>query len=159
MIVAVPAAIIVLWLGSAFVYETWNTYTHRFRLTIEVDDNGQTRAGSSVIEVAISEKATWIPQTGGIIPGVRGDAVFIDLGSGRNVVGLLGLGARGETHIYNLAARAFGQDRPRWYREAPAWQGRAELTGALVPTLVTFSDLKDPKTARVVAPADFPVVF
>jgi hypothetical protein len=159
LLLAVLVAIPLLWFGSGFVYETRNTYTHRFRLGIEVDDNGQTRAGSSVIDVSIREKATWVPQTGGIIPAVRGEAVFVDLGSGRNLLALLALGPRGESDIYNLAARGFGRDRPFWYREAPKWQGRAELTGPLIPTLVTFSDLNDPKTVRVVSPNELPSIL
>jgi hypothetical protein len=67
----------------------------------------------------------------GIIPAVRGEAIVVDLGSGRNLFTLLGLGPKGDGEIYNLAARAFGRDRPFSYREASRWQGRAELTGPL----------------------------
>ena len=148
-----------LWLGSAFVYETWDIHRHRFRLTIEVDDNGTIQSGSSVIEVAISGKATWVPQTGGVISAVRGEAVFVAPTTGRNLLALLGLGADGTMDIDDLAARAFGRYEPFWYRQAPSWRGRAELTSDLIPTLVTLDDINNPETAHVVAPKDFPAVF
>lgn len=156
IVVLVIVAIPVLWFGSAWVFEAWDTHTHRFRLTLEVDTPDGVKSGSSVIEVKIWGKATWIPQTGGTLSKVRGEAVFVDLGSGRNFIAVLGFGPTGsQGALYNLAARAFGRDRPFWYREAPSWTGRAELTGDLVPTLVTFSDLNDPKSARVVRPNEF----
>jgi hypothetical protein len=153
LLIAVP----VLWLASAFAYESWHTYTHRFRLTIEVDDRGVSKSASSVIQISVTEKPHWVPQTGGVYTSVRGEAVFLDLGDGRNVIALLGRGPFGERDIYNLAALAFGRDRPFWHREAPSWRGRAELP--LIPTLVTFRDLKDPESARVLQPREFERVF
>jgi ABC-type phosphate transport system auxiliary subunit len=38
-------------------------------------------------------------------------------------------------------------------------QGSREIPVGLLPTFVTFSDLNDPKTARVVQPHEFPQVF
>ncbi len=37
--------------GAAFIYFAFPTYTHRFRLTFEIDDNGQTKVGTGVITV------------------------------------------------------------------------------------------------------------
>lgn len=158
-IVALLIAAPVLWFASAFAYETWHTYTHRYRLTIEADDRGETKSASSVIQVGVIEKADWIPQTAGTLPSVRGEAVFLDLGEGRNLIAILGLGPTGSGEVYNLAARAFGRNRAFWQREAPSWRGGVELRGNLVPTLVTFADLNDPKTARVVRPDQFASVY
>ncbi|RAI37110.1 hypothetical protein CH340_00970 [Rhodoplanes serenus] len=157
VLVALAVAVPVLWLGSAIAYESWHTYTHRFRLIIEVDDHGVSKSASSVIQVTVVEKSNWVPQTGGVYRFVRGEAVFLDLGDGRNVIALLGLGPTGERDIDNLAALAFGRDRPFWQREAPSWRGRVGLP--LIPTLVTFTDLNDPKSARVLRPSDFESVF
>jgi len=59
----------------------------------------------------------------------------------------------------DVTARAFNRDQPHWYLEAPRWVGRANLYPPLVPTLVTFGDLADPKTARVVDPYAFEQEF
>ena len=95
-IIAAPVLMLLAWFGSAFVYETAQTYVHRFRLTIEVDTPSGLKSGSSVLESAWGLKADWIPQTGGAVGNLRrGEAVFVDLGGGRNVIAILGLGPTG----------------------------------------------------------------
>ena len=112
LLIAVP----VVWLGSAFVYETANSSVHRFRLTIEVDTPEGLKRGSGVWQSAWTRKADWIPQTGGALSSLRGDAVFVELGQGRHVIAILGLGATGSDYgIESLAARAFGRDKPLWF--------------------------------------------
>jgi hypothetical protein len=156
MIIAIPVA----WVGGAFVYETLNTYSHRFRLTIEVDTPEGVKAASSVIQATHTGKATGLPQTGGTYSSVRGEAVFVELGNNRHVIAVLAFGPHaGQDQIDQLAADAFGRNRAFWYKEAPSWTGRAELTGDLIPTLVTFTDLNDPTTAQVVRPDAFESVF
>jgi hypothetical protein len=89
---------------------------------------------------------------------VRGEAVFVDLGAGRNVIALMAHGPRGESvdQMITLPVEAYGYSK--W--DEPAWEGRAKMQGPvelrppLVPTLVTFSDLNDPKSARVVLPGE-----
>jgi len=70
------------------------TYTHRFRLVIEFETNQGLKSGSSVIEVSQTDipKAFYVTGYASTAPRARGEAVFVDLGQGRNVVGLLGLG-------------------------------------------------------------------
>lgn len=160
-LIAAPFLLLLAWFGAAFVYETTQSYVHRFRVTIEVDTPSGIKSASGVWESAWGRKAHWIPQTGGAIGNLRrGEAVFVDLGAGRHVIAILGLGPTGSDHgIERLAARAFGRERPLWFVDAPNWQGSAELNPRDIPTLVTFSDLNDPATARVVAPDNFEAVF
>lgn len=92
-----------------------------------------------------------------------GDAVFVDLGQGRNLIGLV-------AHD-DIAARAFdyaevprdrsGQMLASWYSYAARWRGARILTGKNIPALVTFLDLNDPATGRIVpaTDADFNSVF
>ncbi len=150
---------IVLWLlgfplfllVSAFAYETWNSATHAFRLTVEVATPDGIKSGSSVIHVGYTSKASWIPQSRGASGRAFGDAVFVDLGQGKNVIALLGFGPNGSEHkLERLASLAFGRDEPFWHLEAPNWVGSFDLNPSLIPTLVTFGDLADPTTARVV---------
>lgn len=159
-IIVAPVLLLIAWLGSAFLYETTQTYAHHYRLTIEVDTPDGVRSGSGVWRSAWTRKADWIPQTPGSVASLRGEAVFVDLGGGRHVIAILGLGPTGTANgIESLAARAFRRDRPLWFVEAPSWEGTAELRVFDIPTLVTFADLADPTTARVVAPEEFPQVF
>ena len=141
LLIAIP----VVWLGSGFAYETWATYVHRFRLTIEVETPDGLKIGSGVMQSAWSRKAGWVPQTGGVISSLRGDAVFVDLGNGQNVIAILGMGSTGsQDGIARLAASAFGRDKPLWFIDAPHWTGSAELNPAYIPTLVAFANLNDP---------------
>ena len=135
---------------------------HRFRLTIEVDTPRGLRTGSSVVEVE-REEGRWP------VPGprhtfrVRGEAVFVDLGGGRNLVAIFAHGENAEDvdRIITLWVEAYGHHR--W--DEDVWTGRRELRGVvkleppLVPTLVTFADPLDPNTVRFVRPGEFEEVF
>jgi hypothetical protein len=146
----------------------WNvfvqpSYEHRFRITLAVTTPDGVKAGSSVWAVTCSE-----PLPGGLSTmtggcSTVGEAVFVDLGQGRNLIGLMAFGPRGEqVDVYDLAARAFdyadvprnrdGNLRAPWYSYAPLWQGSRALSGNNIPTLVSFTDLDNPASARVVMP-------
>lgn len=160
-VILLPIIGLALWLGSAFVYQTWNTYPHRYRIIVEADTPGGLKTGSGVIAVEVIQKAKWVPQAGGTLTDVWGDAIFVDLGDGKNIVALLGMGPTGAVDgIYRLAATAFGRSRESyWYREARNWTGKAELTSKDYPTLVTFSNVNDPSTATVLDGASLSSVF
>lgn len=162
-LVILAALVVGAYLGYKIVYPT---YTYRFRLTLEVDVEGKTKSASSVIEV----KTTLQPTLGGlvstpIITTVRGEAVFLDLGGGRNLIGLLTYGNGDGLHsIEFLVPWAFSvmQQQPAtllYARHFAGASGRRELYGDLIPTLLTFTDLGDPSTARLVWPGEFERVF
>lgn len=152
-------AYIVLALVVLFMW-TFQDYTHRFRLTVEIATPEGIKIGSSVIEVERKDER-WAP-----VPGarftfqVRGEAVFVDLGSRGHVIALLTHGAQGEnsSEMTSLALRAYGYEAPfSGLADAEAaWQGKAvmrgpvELRPPLIPTMVTFTDLADPRSAKVV---------
>jgi hypothetical protein len=157
ILVAVLAA---LWAGFALAFPD---YAHRYRLTVEVDTPDGLRNGSSVIEVERKDFG-WAPAPGPRYEyRVRGEAVFVDLGAGRNVVAVLAHGDNAERvdEVISFWVEAYGLFR--WDQEV--WTGRRELRGAvelrppLIPTLVTFADPLDPKTVRVVQPHEFEEVF
>ena len=137
------------------------TYTHRFRLTIEVQVDGEVRSGSGVIEVRVTVYNLGMPGAKGIQTHVLGQAVLVDLGNGRNVFAVLGAGPRASVdEIAELTRSAFLPIHPGLTdRDVPSLAGAAPLTEQQLPTLVSFSDLSDPKTARVIAPGVFEQVF
>lgn len=149
--------------GVVLLYKfAYPASSYRYRMTVEVDTPEGVRAGSSVIEV------TWHrqPQLLAAPPyqvTARGDAVFVDLGSGKHVIGLLAGGENGSFVDHPQYALNFATNIVFAPGNAPKilsiTTGRWSLEARHYPTFVTFADLNDPKTARVVAPHDFAAVF
>lgn len=150
-----------LFFGSGMLYVTVFKYTHHFRLVLEVEDHGVIRTGSSVIAVLVSPSPPWLPR------GMRtltidtlGEAVVVELSTGRLAVATLGHGPAGGSDIlYSLAAMAFDRGGYNWFVDAPYWRGSVELTGDLIPLIVTFDDIDDPYSIRAVPPEAFPETF
>jgi hypothetical protein len=125
------------------------------------------RTGSSVLEVRTAEHTWGLHEMRGIRSSLRGEAVFVDLGQGRNLVAVLGGGPTGsdDTTMRRLPAVAFGLQKRTWEEQQAALTGgalrgrRAEVPAHMLPTLVTFSDLNDPRSAQVVDPAALERVF
>ena len=117
---------------------------------------------SSVVEVE-RKRIRWPVPGSRYTHLVRGEAVYVDLGSGRNVVAVLAHGENAEEvdRINSFWVEANG----RYRYDEDVWSGREELRGAvelkppLIPTLVTFTDALDPDTVRVVRSGEFEEVF
>src|SRR5258708_6678739 len=129
------------------------TFSYRYRITIEVETSEGTKAGSSVLETTTIQYPAWVTlgansdQT-----DVRGEAIFIDLGGGRNLIALLALGPHAEDGRTSLfAPRSFfgvREGSPRdltWSKELSIMTGRRPYAGDKQPTLVTFADLMIPQ--------------
>jgi hypothetical protein len=153
------------------------TTVYRFKITLNVKTPEGLKSGSSVFEVWDRNYPAWTTLGGSTGQShLTGDAVFVDLGAGsdgkpQNVVALLTLGARGENpNLYLLPGSAF-ESYWKYKLSTPEFRGtsrevpklppgtKAELRGKLIPTLVTFRNLSDPKTARAVEPDGFATAF
>ena len=136
---------------------------HKYRLTIEVQTPGGVRSASGVMAVHMGKDSGILPEAGGR-SSTRGDAIFIDLGDGRNLIATL---THGKNGLYFdgmnfLAMNAFaeaGQKVP--FKEVSRLTGKVQLYvyGDLIPTLVTFGNVTDPNTVRVLDPGDIEAVF
>ncbi len=142
------------------------TNQHRFRITLDIDTPEGLRSGSSIWSVSCTEPMKFLGVMGGAGCRVRGEAIFVPLPNGRAVIGLMVYGAKGKgVDIDDTAARAFdfkgGGAGGGWYSQAPHWTGSRPLKGERIPTLVTFTDLGDPKTVRELRPegVDFVAAF
>nr|GAJ35688.1 hypothetical protein BDOA9_0148960 [Bradyrhizobium sp. DOA9] len=87
---------------------------------------------------------------------MRGEAVFVDLGQGKNIVVLLAhqQGAKLDLDDINyVALRAYGAARGSRvsFKDMSRQTGTVPVQGELIPVLVSFGDLRDPSTARLVA--------
>jgi hypothetical protein len=160
---AVIGVCILVLVGGAIAWWkiSYPTYTYRYRMTVEVLAGGAVRSGTSVIEVRIDKQ----PKFGSAPPQVsrfRGEAVFVDLGGGRNVIALLASGpaARNVDYIFNVIPTVFGLTfADRDLAKLSSLRGSRQLPASFLPTFVTFADLNDPKTVRVVMPEEFEQAF
>ena len=110
-----------------------------------------------------------ISKNPGFLPGNpfsladQGEAVFVDLGNGRNVVALLASGTFAEKHSYpaHLVTTHFktSWSDGRQLASLPKLRGHWELAQDDLPTLVTFSNPNDPATLRLVPVGQFEQVF
>jgi hypothetical protein len=153
------------------------SYTHRYRLTLEVEADAAVRTGSGVIEV------TWSRQPdvfGAWRFAVRGQAVPVELGRHSLLLAVLaGAGRREAAGVPArfLVLRAFAGTIPELpaprdvrtegYRLEHATLTALErlvgrqvpLVAYAMPQLVWLPDPHDPATARPVPPADLPTVI
>jgi hypothetical protein len=131
---------------------------HKYRLAVEVETPEGVKSAAGVLSVH--------PDRGYSRHGstlTKGDAVWVDLGSGRNLALLLAqLDDRGlELDGMNFVAlRAFNAaGRKTTFNAMNQMTGTAPVTGALIPVLAAFSDANDPATMRVVKPDDFEATY
>ena len=157
------AAIIASLILAAFLFYVYTqpAYTHRFRLTIEVQTPDGIKSGSSVIETSAWESGNWgLVEARGICRDFRGRALFVDLGQGRNLFALLGFGPRGDQdELFKLTSAALAPGKQFSWQEEFRLKGRGVLPANDIPILVTFGDLNNPATAALVAPADMAKTF
>jgi hypothetical protein len=144
-------------------------FSYHVRLAIEIDDHGSKKTGSTVVEI----RQTPYPSFGGLFGGGReisshGEAIFLDLGEGGNLVALLGLGGfccGAHDDIFQIVDRTFFVgDNQGTQQNGPLAEVERIVTANLgkvielppdrMPTLVRFRDPEDPKTMEEASPVD-----
>jgi hypothetical protein len=140
--------------------------TYRYRLTVQIEADGQVKTGSSVIEVRKTDrKDVIIGYSRNPHLSAEGEAVHIDLGRGRHVFALAMTEGSAEHRrgrdafrygLESLAAEVFFRsgidtDQLEWHKKAK----RATIGGKTRLEFMAFRDLHDPKTAYIVEPSDF----
>ncbi len=134
---------------------------HKYRLTVEVETPDGIRSASGLISVH-PNRGYGGSGSGPAGPSIKGDAVFVDLGNGRNLVSLLlhGINPAETDGLSYLPLRAFAAAGRRIdFRDVKRQTETVSVTGELIPTLVTFADVSNPATARAVDPANLPAVL
>jgi hypothetical protein len=123
---------------------------HKYRLTVEVETPEGVKSASGIMAVHPDRSYSRGGKT-----RTRGDAVFVDLGGGKNLLALLAhVDQSVELDGINyLALRAYNAaGRKVSFNEMNRVTGAVPVQGALIPVLLTFTDLDDPLTARAVPP-------
>lgn len=125
---------------------------HKFRLTVEVETPEGVKAASGVMAVHPDRSYSRGGKT-----STSGDAVFVDLGGGKNLVVLLAhIDKPVETdEMSYVALRAYkAAGRNVSFNEMSRLTGAVPVKGAVIPVLVTFRDAADPGTAHLLSPDD-----
>ncbi len=135
-----------------------NRPAHKYRLTVEVETPEGRKSASGVMAVHPDRSYTRRGQT-----RTLGDAVFVDLGQGKNLVALL-------AHVDNnlvlddvnyVALRAYAEASGKRvpFSQMSQLTGMVPVKGAQIPVLIAFADPAAPGTARVVRPEDAEAVL
>ena len=127
---------------------------HKYRLTVEVETPDGRKTASGVMAVHPDRSYS----RGGHTRTV-GDAVYVDLGGGKNLVALLAhidknLELDGMNYVALRAYIAAAGGKRVSFNDMNRQSGVVPVTGALIPVLVTFADPANPGTARNVPPED-----
>jgi hypothetical protein len=130
---------------------------HKYRLAIELETPSGIKSVSGVMAV--------FPDRGYSRAGhtvMRGDALFLDLGAGKNLLVLLAHADKSLDldGINYLALRAYGAAGKRVsFNEMARMTGVVPVTGALIPVFATFTDVADAATMRSVLPDELQAVL
>jgi hypothetical protein len=149
------------------------TCTYNYRLKVDVETPLGLRSGESVIQ-----RTTWlerfVPGHGARLPvQVKGEAVYVDLGEGKNLFFTLTSQASGRESMNFTGALdagtlpwkifTFGFDFYDVKAQCAAAQALSEQVRDVplvnLPTTVTFRDIADPKSIELVDPRDISKTF
>jgi hypothetical protein len=131
---------------------------HKYRLAVEVETPAGVKSASGVMAVHPDRGYS---RSGSTL--TKGDAVWIDLGGGKNLVALLahtgdsGLELDGMNYVALRAFNAAGHKTT--FNAMNRMTGSAPVTAALVPVLAAFGDISDPATMRVVKSDDLEATY
>jgi hypothetical protein len=125
---------------------------HKYRLTVEVETPEGVKSASAILSVHPDRGYSRHGRT-----STRGDAVLVDLGGGKNLIALLAhldksLDFDDINYVALRAYKAAGRNPS--FNDMSRMTGTVPVTGALIPVLVSFTDLSDPASARNAPPDD-----
>jgi hypothetical protein len=131
---------------------------HKYRLTVEVETPAGIKSGSGIMSVHPDRGYSRSGHT-----ATHGDAIFVDLGGGKNLVALMAhldktIDFDDVNYVALRAYKASGRGNVS-FNEMNRMTGTVPVTGTLIPLLVTFTDVSDPGTAHAVPPDDLETIF
>ena len=141
------------WIGLPLAFNwLYPIYTVRYRLTVNAVREGERHSNSSVIQVKVKLQPNLLANPPWAF-GVNGEAVFVDLGGGVHVVGLLSPGPSKGADAIGMLFKAFHVPfTPENAKELRYVQGERRLDPADWPAFVKFRDVGDPLSAEPVDP-------
>lgn len=128
----------------------------RYRLTLEVEQNGQLRTGSGVIQVIYRKNIQILGASAQILMEARGDAISVDLGPGDTLFALLTKGRHPRSAPEDVLPVLFGVTEvgfgPEVFARIGALEGEREVPLDLLPLMVRLPNTNDPKSAALFMP-------
>lgn len=125
---------------------------HKYRVTVEVETPEGVKSASGILAVTPDRGYSRKGQT-----STSGDAVFVDLAGGKNLVALLAHLDGNKLYfdaVNYVALRAYNAAAGKRvnFNDMSRQTGIVPVQGPLMPVLVTFADPSNPSTARAVPP-------
>lgn len=144
---------IAAWWQYSFPSGTW-----RYKMTVTVETPEGIKTGSAVREVTYSNGPKILPDVAGASWNVKGEAVVVDMGQGKYLFALLDVD--GSYQIVYDVFPYYGQsarDHIQYYKSLTGQ--KKILEKSQYPTMVTFKDIKDPKSVIAVDRANLAGTF
>ncbi|HEX8486021.1 hypothetical protein [Sphingomonas sp.] len=133
---------------------------YRFKLTIEVDTPAGIKSGSSVYEITAWNALKLLPEERSRDWAVKGDAAAVDLADGRTLFALLKTTSLMREDLAQVSMAALDPAFRNDIVESAGRIGRSErirspasVSQGDYPLLVTFRDVRNPKSVERVDPA------
>ncbi len=131
---------------------------HKYRMTVEVETSAGVKSASGVIAVTPDRGYTRGRNT-----RASGDAIYVDLGDGKNLVALLvhrdkALDLDAVNYVALRAYPAATGKRVN-FNDMSKQTGIVPVKGALIPVLVAFADPANPGSAKAISPDDAEAVL
>jgi hypothetical protein len=145
-------------LGAVAIYKLiYPTVEWHQKLTVSVDVEGQVVSGSSVVAII----ATKMPNLffHDMRWDVRGEATVVQLPDGRYLFALLKNAIVLADNVFPEVAQREPIDAIKQARLFKSQSGVRDVPPVSYPLLVTFTDIKDPKTVREVDPDNLAATF
>lgn len=130
----------------------WNvsypSYSFNYKITVEIETPEGVKSGSAVREVTVQWQHPLNPDIGSIMFNIFGEAVAVDLGEKGFVFALI------DEDSYNEVLKAFPSDIKKseqlfkYYKYIEIGT-KADLL-EMRPKMITYTDIKDPKTSEIV---------
>jgi hypothetical protein len=165
----VLAVLLVIAAGATHFYlSAFPSETVRYRLTLEAQVDGRPAVGSGVIEVTRQDTTRVFGSMGGVGAIVKGEAIVLDLAQRGSLFALIHANrARVEEDaafpsfviFHAFPGDTLGSNGLEFMRALRTTRPRAELPPHLIPMLVRFRDISDPKTVELVHPYNLSATF
>jgi len=148
-----PVALLLL-IGIGGVLGVTSVATDTYRIGVDVNTPSGLKSYTSMVQLRDTSFNIWPLNPYVRQPKVKGEAVFCDLGEGKNLVLLLSFQGDhyGSDTLKSLPWRAAGHIVNYQEKSQPFISGRYPLTGNLTPILVTFPDTANRDSMKAVSP-------
>ena len=157
--------VVVVFIGVSlgYCYFGLAQYTWHQKMTLEVEVDGQLYTGASVVKVTVQESEPLTKQLGYPLHfGATGEAAYVELPGNRYLFALLGGGPSNsgpQTNAVNIFEDRLPQRGIERFAVLSTSRFKTEIPESQYPLLVTFTDLTDPTTVKVVDPENLAATF